>query len=311
MLDRSERGKLALSGARRVDFLNGQVTNELAGAAGGRRPLRGLPDPQGQDARRPAGAGRPGRRGRRGGAALDTERSALQALFDMIRRFKVGYRVELHKRTLERGLLSLIGPAAVRSPAPDPGRAEHANAPAAIDGIEALAVRTDVGLDLFCQAEDTDALAGALRERGAGPSSRAGGRMPAHRARTPPLRARPGRHRDPPGGGAQRARRQLHQGLLRRPGDGRPPVLQGQAQPPSAGPAPVRRRLAWRGAACSASGRSGASAASPTRPALGPIGLALVRREAEPGATVEVGDGDVRGVVVELPFEASGPGESR
>ena len=41
---------------------------------------------------------------------LDTERSALQALFDMIRRFKVGYDVELHKRTLERGLLSLIGP---------------------------------------------------------------------------------------------------------------------------------------------------------------------------------------------------------
>ena len=41
---------------------------------------------------------------------LDTERSALQALFDMIRRFKVGYDVELHKRTVERGLLSLIGP---------------------------------------------------------------------------------------------------------------------------------------------------------------------------------------------------------
>ena len=41
---------------------------------------------------------------------LDTERVALQGLFDMIRRFKVGYDVELHKRTVERGLLSLIGP---------------------------------------------------------------------------------------------------------------------------------------------------------------------------------------------------------
>ena len=29
MLDRSERGKLALSGAGAVEFLNGQVTNEL------------------------------------------------------------------------------------------------------------------------------------------------------------------------------------------------------------------------------------------------------------------------------------------
>mgnify|MGYP006173181577 CR=1 FL=1 len=41
---------------------------------------------------------------------LDTERVALQALFDMIRRFKVGFDVELHKRTLQSGLLSLVGP---------------------------------------------------------------------------------------------------------------------------------------------------------------------------------------------------------
>ena len=30
---------------------------------------------------------------------LDTERAALQALFNMIRRFSLGYQVELHKRT--------------------------------------------------------------------------------------------------------------------------------------------------------------------------------------------------------------------
>ena len=41
---------------------------------------------------------------------LDTERVALQELFNMIRRFKLGRDVELHKRTLESGLLSLIGP---------------------------------------------------------------------------------------------------------------------------------------------------------------------------------------------------------
>ena len=41
--------------------------------------------------------------------------------------------------------------------------------------------------------------------------------------------------------GHQRARRQLHQGLLHRPGDGRPPALQGQAQPPPARPAPRAR----------------------------------------------------------------------
>ena len=43
---------------------------------------------------------------------LDTERATLQALFDMVRRFKIGFDVELHKRTVQRGLVSLIGPRA-------------------------------------------------------------------------------------------------------------------------------------------------------------------------------------------------------
>ena len=45
---------------------------------------------------------------------LDCERVALQELFNMIRRFKLGRDVELHKRTLERALLSLIGPRRAR-----------------------------------------------------------------------------------------------------------------------------------------------------------------------------------------------------
>src|SRR5437763_16649797 len=35
LVDRSERGKLALSGAGAIEFLNGQVTNELAGLRAG------------------------------------------------------------------------------------------------------------------------------------------------------------------------------------------------------------------------------------------------------------------------------------
>jgi hypothetical protein len=38
-------------------------------------------------------------------------------------------------------------------------------------------------------------------------------------------------------------------------------------------------------------------------PALGPIGLALVRREAPPGTTVAVGEAGIAGQVVELPFD--------
>ena len=88
---------------------------------------------------------------------LDTERVALQALFDMIRRFKIGYELQLHKRTVERGLLSLIGPDAARIAAAEalPG-VEHANAPVEVEGIAALAVRTDTGVDLICAAADTE-----------------------------------------------------------------------------------------------------------------------------------------------------------
>jgi folate-binding Fe-S cluster repair protein YgfZ len=38
-------------------------------------------------------------------------------------------------------------------------------------------------------------------------------------------------------------------------------------------------------------------------PALGPIALAIVRREAPPGATVEVGEEAATAEVVELPFQ--------
>jgi tRNA-modifying protein YgfZ len=46
-------------------------------------------------------------------------------------------------------------------------------------------------------------------------------------------------------------------------------------------------------------GRLGSSVVSP---ALGPIGLAIVRREASPGDTVAVGDSGVTATLVELPF---------
>ena len=48
-------------------------------------------------------------------------------------------------------------------------------------------------------------------------------------------------------------------------------------------------------------GRVTSAAVSPVH---GPIGLALVRRQAEPGATLAAADGDVTAEVVELPFAA-------
>ena len=66
---------------------------------------------------------------------LDCERVALQELFNMIRRYKLGRDVELHKRTLELGLLSVIGPDAPRAGRPGRARQRARHAAAACDVV--------------------------------------------------------------------------------------------------------------------------------------------------------------------------------
>ena len=198
VVDRSERGKLALTGAGAIEFLNGQVTNELADLRAGEGRYAAFLTHKGKmlgdvrilavgdgdaPAADPPDAAAAPERAAPSELLLDTERAALQALFDMIRRFKVGFAVELHKRTVERGLLSLLGPesdrvAGVATPLAaasdiEPAEsvslssAEHDNVPVSVRGIDALAIRTDVGVDLLCDSADTVRLRDALLERGA------------------------------------------------------------------------------------------------------------------------------------------------
>src|ERR687889_61448 len=121
LVDRSERGKLALTGPDAKTFLHGQVTNDIEGLEPGRGCYAAFLTHKGKmlGDLRVLDAGDE--------LLLDCERSSLQELFNMIRRFKLGRDVELHKRTLERGLLSLVGPGARAAAGADdlPG-AEHA-----------------------------------------------------------------------------------------------------------------------------------------------------------------------------------------
>jgi tRNA-modifying protein YgfZ len=300
LLDRSERGKLALTGPDAVEFLNGQVTNELATLAPGEGRYAAFLTHKGKmlgDLRVLAVEGADGDLE----LLLDTERDALQALFDMIRRFKVGYRVELHKRTLERGLLSLSGPGADAVAGAAPGPEEHASTPAQIDGMQALAIRTDTGIDLLCEAPDTEALTAALISRGATPV----GAAAAECLRVESGRPRYGIDLDesviPQEAdlndravsftkgcyvGQETVARLFYKGKPNR-------RLRGLrlSEPAAAGePLLLGEREV---------GRVGTFALSPT---LGPIALALVRREAEPGAQVKVGRATAE--VVELPFAA-------
>jgi folate-binding protein YgfZ len=161
LLDRSERGKLALTGAEAKAFLQGQVSNDVEALTPGTGCYAAFLTPKGKmlgdlrilDARDEL--------------LLDTERVALQELFNMIRRFSLGYQVELHKRTLERGLLSLIGPAAGAVSGADAaglGGDEHSHVELE-PGLRAI--RTDTGVDLLVDADAVDSVRARMLDAGA------------------------------------------------------------------------------------------------------------------------------------------------
>ncbi|HEY1833990.1 MAG TPA: glycine cleavage T C-terminal barrel domain-containing protein [Solirubrobacteraceae bacterium] len=298
LLDRSERGKLALSGAGAVEFLNGQVTNELDGLADGEGRYAAFLTHKGKmlgDLRVLATGDE---------LLLDTERAALQDLFDMIRRFKIGYAVELHKRTVERGLISLIGPRAFAIAKADElsDADEHTHRALEIDGTIARAIRTDVGLDLLCEAADTEALTAALRERGAQPV----GEEAAECLRIERGRPRYGVDLDdsviPQEAGLNERAVSFTKGcyvgqetVARLFYKGKPNRhLRGLRLSEPVAAAQQELFLGEK-----AVGRLTSATVSPT---LGPIGLALVRREAEPGTTIAVGAANLTAEVVELPF---------
>jgi folate-binding protein YgfZ len=294
LVDRSERGKLALTGGEAKEFMHGQVTNDVESLVPGTGAYAAFLTHKGK---------------MRGDLRildlgdellLDTERSSLQELFNMIHRFKLAMDVELHKRTIQMGLLSLIGPAARSvAGAGSLGAQEHANARAEIAGRPVVLAATDTGVDVFTQAEDTGAVRAALEAAGAVPVAEAAAEV---------LRVERGRPRwgadldetvIPEEAGlndravsftkgcyvGQETVARLHyrgkpnrhlRGLrLAAPVERGTPLVLGEREV----------------------GRVGTSVVSPVH---GPIALALVRREAEPGATLTAGGTTAE--VVALPF---------
>ena len=296
LVDRSGRGKLALTGGEAKTFLHGQVTNDIEGLEPGRGAYAAFLNHKGkmQGDLRVLDLGDE--------LLLDTERSALQDLFNMIRRYKLGMDVELHKRTLEMGLLSLIGPDARRfAGAEDLGAVEHANRRGEISGHPVVVAATNTGVDVFTAAESTQPVRAALEAAGA---------VPVGEAAAEALRVESGRPRwgldlddsvIPQEAGLNERAVSFTKGcyvgqetVARLYYRGKPTRhLRGLllSEPaPSGAPLSLGDREV---------GRIGSSVVSALH---GPIALALVRREAEPGDTLAVGDGGTAATVVELPF---------
>jgi tRNA-modifying protein YgfZ len=292
VVDRSERGKLALTGPDAKTFLQGQVTNDVEGLEPGRGCYAAFLTHKGKmlGDLRVLDLGDE--------LLLDTERSALQELFNMIRRFKLGSDVELNKRTLEMGLLSLIGPDSWRVAGADELPGEHANAHAEIAGRPVVLVATDLGADVFTQAVDTDAVRAALDAPNVPEAVAEIVRVESGRPRygvdlddgvipqEAGLNQRAVSFTKGCYVGQETVARLFYRGKPNR-------QLRGLRLSAEAAPGDELRL------GDKVVGKLGTVAVSPNR---GPIALAIVRREAEPGATVAVGADGAPAEVVALPF---------
>lgn len=311
LIDRSQMGKLALTGAGAAEFLTGQLTNDIEALGDGEGCYAAFLTHKGKmlgDLRVLAIGEPPGE------LFLITERACLQTLFDTIRRFKIGYEVQLQKRTLEAALLSLIGPDArtVCLAAADttPHGVEHSHCAAEIAGrgVRLITTAQPAGIDVICDADDREAVHDALLAAGAQPV----GEAAAEVVRIEEGRPRYGVELDetviPQEAGLNERAVSFTKGcyvgqetVARLHYKGRPNRhlrglrLAGDAVAP--------------GAELTLDGRVvGRLASLALSPSLGPIGLALVRREAQPGAVLAAGPDGLDAEVVELPFDLPGHG---
>jgi folate-binding protein YgfZ len=296
LVDRSERGKLLLTGPEAKDFLHGQVSNDVLGLAPGDGCYAAFLTHKGKmlgDLRVLDGGD--------AGLWLDTERLTLQELFNMVRRFKLGRAVELHKRTLERALLSLAGPAAddVAGTADLP-REEHAHRLAELGGVPARLVRTDVGVDVIADAEHGPRVRDVLLAAGAVAVSE----QAAEVVRVERGRPRYGLDLDdsviPQEAALNERAVSFTKGcyvgqetVARLHYRGKPNRHLRGLRLSEPVPTGTPLRLGEKEV-----GRVGSSVVSPAR---GPIALAIVRREASPGDVLSAGDG-ATAELVDVPF---------
>jgi tRNA-modifying protein YgfZ len=288
LVDRSDRGKLRLTGAGVAEFLQGQVTNDVEALAPGEGCYAALLDHKGKL--------RADMRVLRGADAwlIDTEAIGLVPVRYTVETYSLGREVALEDVTDDRAILSLIGPGARDALDVTVPAAEHAHA----QGGHGVYVATHLGVDVICPAGEAGAVRSAL---GVEEVSEAAAECARIEAGRPRLGYDMGSETMPQEAGLNERAVSFTKGCY--VGQETVARLHYRGKP--------NRHL--RGLRLSAPaergtplhvgekevGRLGSTCESPR---LGSIGLALVRREAAPGDTVRVGDADTTAEVVELPF---------
>ena len=290
------RGVVLVKGPDAAEFLQGQLTNDLDAIGADEGCYAALLDRKGH-----MQADMRVLRLSTGEIWLDTEPEAVAAVLRHLRMYSVGREVEVDDASSAWAVTSLIGPAAAEAAgtAPPAGRARSAlfRAP----GRGGARGRTDLGLDLITRAEQASELRGLLAGSGAVEVSEAAAEI----LRVESGRPRFGREMSsatiPQEAGIDGRAVSFTKGcyigqetVARLHYRGKPNRhLRGlRLEAPVSG-----------GDAIALEARDvGRIGTAVTSPAHGPIALAVIRREAEPGAVVEVGENGIRARVVEPPF---------
>jgi folate-binding protein YgfZ len=236
-----------------------------------------------------------------GGIWLDLEPEAVAPVLSHLRTYSIGREVEIEDVTEAWVVLSLIGPRAAELGGFEGLGAEHAQRSRTWEGIEVLGVATALGVDLIARAENADALRGLAVAAGAIEIGEAAAEIVRIESGTPRFGAEMSAGTMPAEAGIVEAAVSFTKGCY----IGQEPVarLHYKGRP--------NRRL--RGLELSAPAEPGTElrlgertvgsiGSSCLSPAHGPIALAIVRREAEPGAELAVGEAGVTARVVDLPF---------
>jgi folate-binding protein YgfZ len=296
LLDRSDRGKLIVRGPEAAEYLQGQLTNDVEALGVDRGCYAALLDRKGHiqaDMRVLQLSS--------GEIWLDVEPRALPTVLHHLQTYSVGREVEIEDVSDRWAITALLGPGAASIASFKGLEPEHAQRFHEWDGIEVLGVATDLGLDLITTSDNRASLRKLLSAAGAVEISEAAAEIARVESGRPRLGAEMGASTMPAEAGIVKRAVDFEKGCY----IGQEPVarLHYRGKP--------NRWL--RGLRLSAPAQPGANLQLEDRevgsigtacvsPALGPIALAVVRREAEPGDTLRVGDGTATAEVVELPF---------
>ena len=296
MLDDAERRFLLASGSEAAEYLHGQLTQEIEALEPGRSAYAALLDRKGHlqtDMRVTRTAAHE--------LLIDLDAPGAGRALKHLSMYKIGRDVELADVSEERALIRLAGPAVSTVlgdvPLGDEGDAREIE----IEGRPALAITTDTGADVICGGarSDRDGLLAALTRRGA---------VPVEAAAFELLRIETGRPRF----GAEMTERTMpaEAAIVERAVSFTKGCYIGQETVarlhyrgrPNRNLRGLRlESAAETGAPVELGGKTiGEVGSAIVHPRLGPIALAVLRREAEPGTTVEVAGRAAE--VVALPF---------